>query len=853
MALASAGLTLLLWVVFTWPQPRFFFSGIPSSAKNVEKDHVRAMIHGDHLQLLYHYWLFTDMLQGETPWCRNPYEFNTGDKPARPWSFKDNLPFSIVYAAGAWVSGRAGGWNINLLLNLWGSLFFTALLLGRYVRSEPAAVLIASTGLALPFRWATLLGGSPTGLAVMWLPLIMYGIDKALLSGRLRYSLLAAAAITFSYFNDAHVFFFGALAVPFWCIFCALWQKNFPWKEPRRWTRPALSMAPVALCLILLVFWGKAATSAAEAETGSLVRKITEVQLYSPRASAVFEWSRHGYDYAVYLGIAIPALIAAAALTTLIRHMIKRNLRKRRIAAHLALVAGMAVICALALGPNGPFDGQAFILARKLIPPYGMLRQPGKIFCLLTVLAPLSMTLGIRHIQEAFSRKAVVIAALVIAAVAVAAYAPRIEATVCLLDKKQPAYGAVAADAREQGIEPRAVAISFWPGDSAWASLYQHYASLYRVYMVNGYSPVVPGGYIEDVFEPLGPLNVGFIGDSQLRAFKELDINYIILHEDAFPEKVSPFPVGFTLKRLLEHENLSLLKQYRNVWAFKVTGRHEKPDLFCQSWDVFFPSFRHQSEHAPVPKGLIEADPSADNNHYISVSETNAAVRLQTMYHWSPPDPFLIVRVRGTGSAEISFTEEHFRTGHDRFSIRSSQWKWKHITANFRAGSSRTQPEINTEKGRIDMDLAVLSSGRLTPLAPGRSTFLPAPLFFHAGYTDPEQNAVKLRSGYEADSNVFYGPRLPLAPGRYRISLDYDSPAPVGTRLGAMHVKTGHFEKAVVDVRQGKAADAFIDTDPDNLLFEIAFHYSRNADITLHGVNIRREKEETANAETKNR
>ena len=58
--------SLVVHVVMTWPLVGHLTEGIPSSAHDIEKG-PRAMMHGDHLQLLYFFWLGGDMLLGETP------------------------------------------------------------------------------------------------------------------------------------------------------------------------------------------------------------------------------------------------------------------------------------------------------------------------------------------------------------------------------------------------------------------------------------------------------------------------------------------------------------------------------------------------------------------------------------------------------------------------------------------------------------------------------------------------------------------------------------------------------------------------------------------------------------------
>jgi hypothetical protein len=66
-------IAVAVWSCFSWPLPRHVTTGIPSAARNVEKDNHRDMIAGDHLQLLYHFWLLSDMIRGRTPWFHNLY------------------------------------------------------------------------------------------------------------------------------------------------------------------------------------------------------------------------------------------------------------------------------------------------------------------------------------------------------------------------------------------------------------------------------------------------------------------------------------------------------------------------------------------------------------------------------------------------------------------------------------------------------------------------------------------------------------------------------------------------------------------------------------------------------------
>ena len=118
LALAAI-ISLVVWTWFTWPLPQFVFDGIPVSSRDIRPDGVRAMMKSDQLQLMYHYWLAQDMMTGDTPWFHNLYEFNTGNDAEREWPTAYFMPFSLVFAAGSLVAGRAFGMNLVGWVSLW--------------------------------------------------------------------------------------------------------------------------------------------------------------------------------------------------------------------------------------------------------------------------------------------------------------------------------------------------------------------------------------------------------------------------------------------------------------------------------------------------------------------------------------------------------------------------------------------------------------------------------------------------------------------------------------------------------------------------------------------------------------
>ena len=160
----------------------------------------------------------------------------------------------------------------------------------------------------------------------------------------------------------------------------------------------------------------------------------------------------------------------------------------------------------------------------------------------------------------------------------------------CLLDYEQGAYRAIAEDAAQNGRENRAVSLPIWPGDSHWNSLTEYDSTLYRTKMLNGYDPSVSLQYRQDIFERLAPLNIGHITDDRLDQLLAMKIGYVTIQENAFPHKVSPFPVTQTIAALLNHPRIEFLARDAEMWAFKILPAGEKRKTspafpgYDQSW-----------------------------------------------------------------------------------------------------------------------------------------------------------------------------------------------------------------------------------------------------------------------------
>lgn len=840
--LLSLPFTLTIWLAFSWPLARYATKGIPSSSSNIEKYGVRRMISGDHLQMLYHYWLFADMVAGKTPFFYNLYEFNCGNDEERRFIGFDSMPFILVFAAANAVAGRAAAWNLTGFFSLWWSYVFTYHLLRRYVRNGFPALIAALIGVALPYQWTSLLGGSPTGFALALVPMFLWGIDGLVRRGDRLSGLVAALAITLSYCNDVHVFFFSLLVSPFWALIALLHAEGENMRDRRFWRRRILAGLALVGTVIVLAAIGYLKHTDLAASPSVIQHRWEHLGVYSPGMRGILAWRTRGKENSVYVGAASLSLLGAAWLQTLAAFRKERAAARRRTAAFVLMLCALGGIVVLAFGTNGPLHGKLFAAARRFVPGYEQIRQPTKVFILFPAVFAVALSLAVQRLTARVRNRRVAawLAAAALAVVLVD-HAFQVRASVCLLDEQQPAYEAVARDARSVGKEPRVLIIPIWPGNSAWASLYEHYVSLYRIRMINGYQPVVPESYITDIFSLYDSVTTGLISDAHFEDMKSRGIRYVILHEDAFPEKVSCFPVAFTLKRLLSHPRLELLCQAANIWAFKVRDvpASEPQPGRVPDWDIFFPTLWFEAETAELTNAASLSTNGCSGGMFARLETAGAAVALPAFGHAQAPSPGILARCRGHGRLNVAITPDGGITGQRDVAVESAGWEWIRIALGDLEGSGTVTLAFRLGAGAVDLDVLSYWSGDVPRPPVGESLSLPAPLFFHAGHTDLHANGVRFRWEYERSDAILYGPRIPLPVGCYDVEMAIHSTARPGTHLGRVIWENGNRQINSSPVVAGQPYQQSLHLEC-NLPSTMHFVYSRNADMMLGEVLIRR-------------
>lgn len=835
-------LTLLAWSIIAWPIPRHVASGIPLSWRNTEQHETRTMVAGDHLQFLYHLWLAKDTFFGPTPLFHNLYEFNQGsDADRKDITTRYYLPFSLIFSLGAARGNLAFAWNFTGFITLWLTLCATWVLVRRYTSNRLVTVMAAFLSIIFPYRWFTLMGGSPTGLAMTWVPIIYLGLDIMIKEKNPWGGALAGLAITLAEWCDPHVTFFTGLTAPFWCILSYIYHHQRYWPTKREFLRMVRAALPLVLfgIMVLLQAW----IVKARLDTTSIAgksRPLSEVALSSPSLSGIVNLKHHGVNSQIYIGFLLLGTLALSLLAT-VRDWLSRRSEAPRKTIHLccSILLGLALIAIIILstGTRNPGGSRAWSLLTRIIPPYGKIRQAGKIFTLMPTLTALFIALTLPALLSIWRRRSIQITVgVILMALLVADYGSMITPQVCILDKEQGAYHAVVKDAAHEGnTTPRVICLPLWPGDSHWTSLNEYYVSLYRIRMLNGYRPT-PSIEYKNYISQFESFNKGTYDDSQLDELLRKEISYVILQEDAFPEKVSPFSVSHTLHGLLASPRLKLIAKDGATWTFKIVAAPEGvyPDL--PDWKLHLPARLWQAERAISTNAIVLSSPDTSGNRYLQLPNSQSYALSQPYPLSSLSGMCFLVRLKGSTRAKATVVINN----EDQPSTEiepAEEWTWHRVAVPEFEGYNPVQLRIEPTDGPVDIDLTILATEEWDPNTFDTPITIPAALFFHSGYIDIQTGNVILQPYRDAAAAIFYGPKLPVPAGSYNIQLEYESSAPDGTVLGTLRSRYPYGKAKPTEIVAGKPAMLKYRQDV-NLRLAIDFVYSRNAEIRIKNMII---------------
>lgn len=830
--------SLVIWAVFSFPLPLYVSRGIPSSAWNIEKGSVKTMVPGDHLQMLYHYWLFREKISGKIG-KENIYEFNYG-KCFASYRMMSYFPFSLFWMIGALIGGVAFGYNFAQFLSIWGSVIFGWLFVCRY--SSDFWTILASVvgGVIVPYRWAMLFGGSPTGCAMMWLPVVLLGLDIAIRDEQCKGGVIAGVAMLFISWGDKNTFLFCTFALPIFSILILLCREDLKsMKIKDFWRVIQILLIPAIFVLIagsmLIIHIG----SRIAESTMRQGREIREISIFSHVWSDIFSFSLAAKSGNVYVGFAgLAAIIAGLLLSP--RTCGTIVWRVQYFLKMFLVLMSIALIIFIALGVNGPWNGFVLRAARKVVPYFKMIRQTSKVFCLLSPFFMFGICASLIAIFNSIQKRKIVwICAIALMIAMLIEYKGRVKTTVSLLVNKQTAYEYVTAESNENSEPAHALVIPIWPGDSHFSSPYLYYASLYRIKLVNGYSPLVHVEYINDVFKRFESINKGFVTDSQLNELLARKIRYIILHEDLFPEKVSPFAVSATLIQLLRHQRLKLLCQDGPVWAFKILDVPSLEPRMLPKWE-FVSSARVWDLEKCNSKdtNVVKAD-DASNGEYLRIETIGGKVQIPEQNTLLMKELGWLVRMRGKAFLRYRSVLDDKLLAREPVEVNSSDWIWIYIPAGAREGYGRLGLIITLEEGSVDMDVVIFVASPWKSPSVGESIVFPACVMFHAGYTAPDQKSVILRKDWDSYYPVFYSPKLPLEVGTYEMEVEFSSEVRDRVEIAEFTLNPVFAEKWTPLVAGNKKTKVRFEIK-NNLPVFMQLRFFRISDMQLHSIVLRK-------------
>lgn len=201
-----------LALVSTYPLAEYFTRGVPWSAYRTDLPWTLLNRPGDHLQLFYFFWLVKQNLLGAVPFNANPYEFNMlGGETAGNDGFT-TAPLAFISFLFSPL-GDITAYNCTLISSYVLAGLFMYLLARVYFKSRTGAMLAAVIFTFVPLRVSGIAGGHQFGFVMFMFPMIIYFMEKCILTRQVRYSILAGIGIVGLSFNELHLIYYFCLCM----------------------------------------------------------------------------------------------------------------------------------------------------------------------------------------------------------------------------------------------------------------------------------------------------------------------------------------------------------------------------------------------------------------------------------------------------------------------------------------------------------------------------------------------------------------------------------------------------------------------------------------------------------------
>ncbi len=574
-SLALVFIFIILGVIYTYPLVSYFNRGMPYTYLPAPGYEVTPLIQGDYLQLYYKLWLFKDAVTGKTALFSDPYQFNVHpvtDPSAGRGDFSTQfLPMSFLFLVFS-IFGDTFAYNLMVILSFILSGLGTYLLVHFYTKDKISAMFGAIIFTLAPFRIAHLLAGHPGGFVAPLLPLSIYFLEMGFSEKSFKYGTFSGLCILSVALLELHLTYYLFLFLSIFIFFRAFQlcgKVNGWWKA----LLPLLLLMLLSLVSVLLLRGERLATSVIASG-----REWAEIRLFSPGIGDILRRNNRTIEKYIYPGI-VPLLLLFVGFFS---GLTKEKTNYRKLATKILYAIALLISLILALGPSLNHILPLYKLCHEYFPYYNFSRTPGRIMVLAFLSISILAGFGARYIKELKCKVAIKYTVLSVLLLGILIdYHPMKPIGISLIPSSNNVYETV----RDNIGEKRLLELPIWPGDSSWSAIYLYHATRTRARIINGYSSTTPRDYVQNIFFPLYNLDFGEMRESQYELLRSLNVKYIILHEDAFPYKVSPYSYNFSLRNLAGSRYLKFVMHDHPVWLFELLqepGR-DSPDSFHPS------------------------------------------------------------------------------------------------------------------------------------------------------------------------------------------------------------------------------------------------------------------------------
>ena len=511
----------------------------------------------DTLQTYFYFWLFKhNIYKGIAP-SYNDYEFAINSYQALVGL--KGFPLTPLFFLLSFF-GDIFAYNALIIL----SFSFSGLgmyLLVEFLTKNRYSGLIAGTFYAMaPFRVGEIIVyGHIGGFIALFLPYIVYFYEKSLVKKDTRAMLWAGICILMVSFSEWHIMYYILL-------FTILYLPFKLYQLDKNLSIDAKIKRYLGIFTILSIF---------------IILSVGYI-MYNKYSTGLKEFGGWGLDYIkglspplIYFFLNNPineCYLSIVTLTLIATVLIypRKLPRNPEIWFYTLIFVWSAV---LALGPAFPSHSLSLYgLFYEFLPFFNHFRSPLRVLIITAFALSVLLGFAIDKICR-FGRNApkrdiqVFMSILVILLIVDLSMAP---VKLTPSDENNRAYKIIKNDPRDMKI----LEIPILPGEHSVASVYEYYITVHEKRIINGYHPFPPEGYSR-IYKELRGLNRGEINNTQYLILKELNVGYVVVHENLFEYLGMEENVTTCISNLLKSQYLDFVGKDNRVWLFEVRYYNE--------------------------------------------------------------------------------------------------------------------------------------------------------------------------------------------------------------------------------------------------------------------------------------